>query len=62
MYFFSPEHPPLTEPARKALDWAIDVKLKSGMYSFHDDMSMPFCDPLDSPFSLKYPIFKGCAS
>ncbi|XP_057446416.1 ATP-dependent Clp protease ATP-binding subunit CLPT1, chloroplastic-like [Lotus japonicus] len=30
MYFFSPEHPPLTEPARKALDWAIDEKLKSG--------------------------------
>ncbi|KNA17713.1 hypothetical protein SOVF_077300 [Spinacia oleracea] len=30
MYFFSPEHPPLTEPAQKALDWAIDQKLKSG--------------------------------
>ncbi|XLS74652.1 hypothetical protein HN51_031517, partial [Arachis hypogaea] len=22
LYFFSPEHPPLTEPAQKALDWA----------------------------------------
>ncbi|KMT15867.1 hypothetical protein BVRB_3g055550 [Beta vulgaris subsp. vulgaris] len=30
MYYFSPEHPPLTEPAQKALDWAIDQKLKSG--------------------------------
>ncbi|CAF2028136.1 hypothetical protein HID58_078182 [Brassica napus] len=31
MYFFSPEHPPLTEPARKAVDWAIDEKKKSGV-------------------------------
>ncbi|CAI9092099.1 OLC1v1027254C2 [Oldenlandia corymbosa var. corymbosa] len=30
MYFFSPEHPPLTEPAQKAVDWAIEEKLKSG--------------------------------
>ncbi|KAG4939763.1 hypothetical protein AAZX31_16G180700 [Glycine max] len=30
LYFFSPEHPPLTEPAQKALDWAIEEKLKSG--------------------------------
>lgn len=30
MYFFSPEHPPLTETAQKALDWALDQKLKSG--------------------------------
>lgn len=30
MYFFSPEHPPLTEPAQRALDWAIDEKMKSG--------------------------------
>ncbi|XP_074291419.1 ATP-dependent Clp protease ATP-binding subunit CLPT1, chloroplastic [Silene latifolia] len=30
MYFSSPEHPPLTEAAQKALDWAIDQKLKSG--------------------------------
>lgn len=30
MYFFSPEHPPLTEPAQRALDWAINEKLKSG--------------------------------
>ncbi|KAH6804655.1 Double Clp-N motif protein [Perilla frutescens var. frutescens] len=30
MYFFSPEHPPLTEQARKALDWAVEEKLKSG--------------------------------
>ncbi|KAG4952586.1 hypothetical protein JHK85_046453 [Glycine max] len=30
LFFFSPEHPPLTEPAQKALDWAIEEKLKSG--------------------------------
>lgn len=30
MYIFSPEHPPLTEPAQKAIDWAINEKLKSG--------------------------------
>ncbi|WRX18330.1 Clp [Theobroma cacao] len=30
MYFFSPEHPPLTEQAQRALDWAVDEKLKSG--------------------------------
>ncbi|KAL2556001.1 Double Clp-N motif protein [Forsythia ovata] len=30
MYFFSPEHPPLTEPAQRALDWALDEKMKSG--------------------------------
>ncbi|XP_011069973.1 ATP-dependent Clp protease ATP-binding subunit CLPT2, chloroplastic isoform X2 [Sesamum indicum] len=29
MFFFSPEHPPLTEAAQRALDWAIDEKLKS---------------------------------
>ncbi|KAG8382357.1 hypothetical protein BUALT_Bualt05G0068900 [Buddleja alternifolia] len=30
MYFFSPEHPPLTEAVQRTLDWAIDEKLKSG--------------------------------
>ncbi|XP_043717768.1 ATP-dependent Clp protease ATP-binding subunit CLPT1, chloroplastic-like isoform X2 [Telopea speciosissima] len=30
MFLFSPEHPPLTEPAQRALDWAVDEKLKSG--------------------------------
>lgn len=30
MYFFSPEHPPLTEQAQRALDWAVEEKLKSG--------------------------------
>ncbi|KAI3918192.1 hypothetical protein MKX01_041512 [Papaver californicum] len=30
MYYFSPEHPPLTEQAQRALDWAVDEKLKSG--------------------------------
>jgi len=28
--FTSPERPPLTESAQKALDWAVDEKLKSG--------------------------------
>ncbi|XWS61044.1 hypothetical protein CRYUN_Cryun07bG0091900 [Craigia yunnanensis] len=30
MFFFSPEHPPLTEQAQRVLDWAVDEKLKSG--------------------------------
>ncbi|XWS37722.1 hypothetical protein CRYUN_Cryun19dG0069500 [Craigia yunnanensis] len=30
LYFFSPEHPPLTEQAQRVLDWAVDEKLKSG--------------------------------
>ncbi|XP_050225659.1 ATP-dependent Clp protease ATP-binding subunit CLPT1, chloroplastic [Mercurialis annua] len=30
LYFFSPEHPPLTEQAQRALDWAVDENLKSG--------------------------------
>ncbi|KAJ4706168.1 ATP-dependent Clp protease ATP-binding subunit CLPT1, chloroplastic-like [Melia azedarach] len=30
LYYFSPEHPPLTEQAQRVLDWAIDEKLKSG--------------------------------
>ncbi|KAG5230579.1 clp protease-related protein [Salix suchowensis] len=30
MYFFSPEHPPMTEQAQGALDRAIEEKLKSG--------------------------------
>lgn len=30
MYFFPPEQPPLTEEAQRALDWAVDHKLKSG--------------------------------
>ncbi|KAF8027448.1 hypothetical protein BT93_E0374 [Corymbia citriodora subsp. variegata] len=29
MYFFSPEHPPLTEDCQRVLDWAVDQKLKS---------------------------------
>lgn len=37
LFFFSPEHPPLTEPAQKALDWAIEEKLKSGMHGFPYD-------------------------
>ncbi|KAK7847612.1 atp-dependent clp protease atp-binding subunit clpt2 [Quercus suber] len=30
-FFFSPEHPPPTEAAQRALDWAVDQKLKSGL-------------------------------
>ncbi|CAL4913542.1 unnamed protein product [Urochloa decumbens] len=30
MFYFSPMHPPLTEAAQRALDWAINEKLKSG--------------------------------
>lgn len=30
--FTSPERPPLTESAQKALDWAVDEKLKSGKF------------------------------
>lgn len=30
LYFFSPEHPPLTEAAQRAIDKAIDKRLKSG--------------------------------
>ncbi|KAF7828358.1 ATP-dependent Clp protease ATP-binding subunit CLPT2, chloroplastic [Senna tora] len=30
LFFFSPEHPPLTEEAQRALDWAVDRKIKSG--------------------------------
>lgn len=37
LYFFSPEHPPLTEPAQKALDWAVEEKLKSGISGFLAD-------------------------
>ncbi|XP_042375888.1 ATP-dependent Clp protease ATP-binding subunit CLPT1, chloroplastic-like isoform X1 [Zingiber officinale] len=29
MNFFSPEFPPLTKPAQRALDWAVDEQLKS---------------------------------
>lgn len=35
LYFFSPEHPPLTEPAQRALDWAVDEKIKSGKNDLH---------------------------
>lgn len=34
MFFFSPEHPRLTDEAQKALDWAVDTKLQSGLLSF----------------------------
>jgi hypothetical protein len=30
MYFFSPEHPPITTSCQKALDWAIDPKNRPG--------------------------------
>lgn len=32
MFYFSPMHPPLTESAQRALDWAVNEKLKSGYF------------------------------
>lgn len=43
MYFFSPEHPPLTEPAQRALDWAVDQKLKSGIRNSSDGGFVELC-------------------
>lgn len=34
-YFLIPENPPLTQQAQKALDWAVDEKLKSGKFFFY---------------------------
>lgn len=31
MYFFSPEHPPLTQPAQNAIDWAMDEAIRLGI-------------------------------
>ena len=30
MYFFSPEHPPLTEPSNAALEWAMKAHKDKG--------------------------------
>eukprot|EP00267_Zea_mays_P037878 XP_008675632.1 ATP-dependent Clp protease ATP-binding subunit clpA isoform X1 [Zea mays] len=32
MFYFSPMHPPLTEAAQRALDWAVNEKLKSAYH------------------------------
>jgi hypothetical protein len=32
MFYFSPMHPPLTEAAQRALDWAVNEKMKSGKF------------------------------
>jgi hypothetical protein len=32
MFYFSPMHPPLTEAAQRALDWALNEKMKSGKF------------------------------
>lgn len=34
MFYFTPENPPLTEQAQKAIDWVVEEKLKSGMILF----------------------------
>lgn len=39
-YFASPVQPMMTEPAQKALDWALNEKVKSGMHGFHNDISI----------------------
>lgn len=31
--YYAPDDPPLTEPAQRAIDWAVDEKLKSGRVS-----------------------------
>ncbi|THG01897.1 hypothetical protein TEA_000189 [Camellia sinensis var. sinensis] len=54
LYFFSPEHPPLTEPAQRALDWAVDEKLKSGSI-----LSSTGCDDLQL-LALKLEDLKPC--
>jgi hypothetical protein len=56
MYYFSPEHPPLTEPAQKALDWAVDEKLKAGMY-FVWPMSVLLIQILVSVFNQSNLLF-----
>ena len=33
MYFFSPEHPPLTEPTNAALEWAIKAHGEKGEWA-----------------------------
>lgn len=47
-FFSSPEHPPLTEDAQKALDWALDEKLKSG------NLLLMFCCRYGFPVYLKF--------
>lgn len=42
LYVFSPEHPPLTEPAKRALKWALDQKLKSGHFYLRISIYMFF--------------------
>lgn len=32
VYEITPEHPPMTDEAQRALDWAVDQKLKSGLF------------------------------
>ena len=34
MFYFSPMHPPLTESAQRALDCAVNEKLKSGYLTY----------------------------
>jgi hypothetical protein len=35
MFYFSPMHPPLTESAQRALDSAVNEKLKTGYFLQH---------------------------
>ncbi|KDP25578.1 hypothetical protein JCGZ_20734 [Jatropha curcas] len=51
MYFFPPEQPPLTESAQRALDWAVEHKLKSGDSGeiTTSDMLLGIWSEVDSP-------------
>lgn len=51
MYFFSPEHPPLTEDAQRVLDWAIDKKINSG--KFQSSSSWNYFGWFESPYTKK---------
>lgn len=34
MFSITPERPPMTDEAQRALDWAVDQKIKSGLFFF----------------------------
>jgi len=48
MFYFSPMHPPLTEAAQRALDWAVNEKLKSGNFCSTYELALLFIASLIS--------------